>query len=69
MEQKKRTSAVRRDAFIVRIWQKEGQPGWQGWVQHVRSGQSTAVYRAEELVTFIEEQVKYISQTARNGLK
>jgi hypothetical protein len=68
MEQKSRLETTRRDAFIVRIWQEAGQPGWQGWVQHVRTRESAVVRSADELVAFIEEWTDALSGVCPKGL-
>ncbi len=46
-------------SFILRIWWEEEEAGggrhfWRGWVQHVRSGESTYVQDLESLLDFIE---------------
>lgn len=46
--------AAQRDAFIVRVWREEGQTNWQGWVQHVRTGEEVCVRSSGELAAFIE---------------
>ena len=69
MEQEKQLETIRRDAFVVRIWQEAGWPGWRGWVQHIRSGESAAVRDADELVAFIENRVGAATQDAGKGLR
>jgi hypothetical protein len=46
--QSTKSKITRRDSFVIRIWQEEGKPGWKGWVQHARSGESSLIgfYRA-----------------------
>jgi hypothetical protein len=47
-------------SFIIRIWWEEEEASassrrfWRGWVQHVRSGESTYVQDLEGLLVFIE---------------
>ncbi len=41
-------------SFVVRIWRKEGQADWLGWVQHVRTGEEVCVRSLDDLLTFIE---------------
>ena len=45
---------ARRESFLVRIWQEQGQPVWKGWVQHVGSGESALLDNVEELSTFVK---------------
>ena len=58
-----------RDAFIVRIWREEGRPGWRGWVQNVRTGDSAPVQSLDELVAFIEGWTGKLTDPGRKGLK
>ena len=46
--------ATHRDSFVVRIWRQEGQSGWQGWVQHARTGEEACVHSLDELLSFIQ---------------
>lgn len=57
-----------RHSFIVRIWQ-EGQSDWQGWVQHVNTGDSARVRRLDELLAFIERRAGKSEVTIQKGLK
>jgi hypothetical protein len=57
------------DSFVVRIWRQEGSPGWRGWVQHVRSGESVLVQNGEELLAFVEQRTGILTGTGRKGLK
>jgi len=58
-----------RDSFVVRIWREEGRPGWRGWVQHVRSGETALVQSPDELLSFIERRTGKPNGPARRGLK
>jgi hypothetical protein len=58
-----------RNSFIVRISREGSSGGWQGWVQHTRSGESCAVHTLEALWAFIEQQTGNLHFASRNGLK
>jgi hypothetical protein len=58
-----------RDSFIVRIWREAGRPGWLGWVQHARTGESVSVRGPDELLAFIEQRTGILGDSARKGLK
>jgi hypothetical protein len=60
---------TRRDSFVIRIWQEEGKPGWKGWVQHARSGESSLIRDLGDLLAFIERRLGKLDTTARKGLK
>ena len=47
-----------RHSFIVRVWQEDEHPGWRGWVQHVRSGETAYIHNAKDLLVFMERQVE-----------
>jgi hypothetical protein len=58
-----------RNSFVVRICREGDSGGWQGWVQHTRSGESSAVQTLEALWTFIEQQAGTLPFASRKGLK
>jgi hypothetical protein len=58
-----------RNSFIVRISREGDSGGWQGWVQHTRSGKSSAVQTLEALWAFIEQQTGILPLASRKGLK
>jgi hypothetical protein len=58
-----------RDSFIVRISREGNSSGWQGWVQHTRSGESCAVQTLEALWAFIEQQAGTLPFASRKGLR
>ncbi|MBN1138452.1 MAG: hypothetical protein JXM73_17820 [Anaerolineae bacterium] len=60
---------TRRDSFVVRIWQEEGDSDWAGWVQHVNTGESARVRRLDDLLLFIEHCTGKLETTAQKGLK
>ena len=57
-----------RNSFIVRISREGSSGGWQGWVQHTRSGESCAVHTLEALWAFIEQQANTLPFPSRKGL-
>jgi hypothetical protein len=62
-------SVPSRSSFIVRISREGDGGGWQGWVQHTRSGESSAVQTLEALWAFIEQQAGTLPSASRKGLK
>ena len=60
---------VRRNAFVVRVWQEGGRPGWQAWVQHVRSGEAVLVQNGEELLAFVEHRIGKLNSSPPRGLR
>ena len=62
-------SFLTRHSFVVRIWREEGSAGWQGWVQHTRSGESTVSRDLNELLTFVERCTGKLNGTMEKGLK
>lgn len=58
-----------RDSFILRIWRESGKPGWLGWVQHARTGESVSVKNLEALLAFIEHRTGKLTGISRKGLK
>ncbi len=58
-----------RNSFIVRISREGDSGGWQGWVQHTRSGESSAVHTLEALWAFIEQQTGTLPFASRKGLR
>lgn len=57
-----------RHSFVVRIYQEEYVPGWQGWVQHVGTGESAAVRDMDELIAFFQAHLEQAGKVAA-GLK
>lgn len=64
-----RKETTRSDSFVVRIWREKCTPGWKGWVQHARSGESAFVQTVDELLTFVERQTGKLNGARRRGLK
>jgi hypothetical protein len=60
---------TQRESFLVRIWREGDQKGWQGWVQHTRSGESTPVYDLGELQAFLERWTGKLTDKKRQCLK
>jgi hypothetical protein len=58
-----------RNSFIVRISREGDSGGWQGWVQHTQTGESSAVRTLEALWAFIEQQAGTLPCASRKGLK
>jgi hypothetical protein len=54
-----------RHSFVLRIWREEGRPGWKGWVQHARTGESLFVRELGELLTFIEHRTGKLTDLTR----
>lgn len=71
MDEEDRTGVqvTHRDAFVVRIWRERDKPGWQGWVQHADTGESTAVRTTDDLLAFIEKRAGKLREAARKGIK
>jgi hypothetical protein len=62
-------AAAGRHSFVIRIWHAAGRPGWEGWVQHARSGETASVRSVDELVAFIERRAGNLAPTRRDGLR
>jgi len=58
-----------RESFIVRIWQEQGQAGWKGWVQHVRSGDSAFFEDLDDLPTFVKRWTVGLIDEKPQGLR
>ncbi|MBN1137884.1 MAG: hypothetical protein JXM73_14945 [Anaerolineae bacterium] len=54
---------------MVRIWREEGKAGWEGWIQHVGSGESALVRELGELFAFIERRTGELEATMQKGLR
>jgi len=59
--------ANNRHSFILRIWREGQGQEWRGWVQHISSGESTAVQTLVDLWDFIERQKDHLVSQARPG--
>lgn len=47
-----------REVYIVRLWQREdSQADWTGQIQHVSSGEVTAIRDLENLLEFFRRQL------------
>jgi hypothetical protein len=62
-------SHVTRHSFVLRIWREKGGAGWRGWVQHSRSGESTASQDLNELLAFVECRAGRLNGTRDKRLK
>lgn len=60
---------MQRSSFLVRIWREKGQAEWQGWVQHIRSGESAPFTNLGDLLAFIERHSGKLAEPHRKGLK
>ena len=60
---------LRSNSYIIRIWREEDKPGWKGWVQHARTGESAFIQRADEILAFIERYAGKLAESERKGLK
>ena len=58
-----------RHSFVVRVWREKGIPGWRGWVQHTRSGESAPIQNLESLLAFIERRTGKLTSIVSKGLK
>lgn len=59
----------RSNSYIIRIWREEDKPGWKGWVQHARTGESAFIQRADEILAFIERHTGKLAEPPCQGLK
>ena len=57
------------NSFILRIWWKQDQQRWYGWVQHVHSGQTTTIRGLDELDAFIRRVISPPFSQPVKGLK
>jgi hypothetical protein len=64
-----RHSFAVRHSFVVRIWREEGSAVWRGWVQHTRSGESSAAQDLNELLAFVERRTGKLGGTMQKSLK
>ena len=62
-------SPAYRESFIVRIWREKGQPEWQGWVQHVRSGDSAPLQDLQDLISYLERWTAKPAKEEKKGLR
>lgn len=62
-------NAARQESFVLRIWREQSRPGWRGWVQHARSGESAVVHSLAELVAFLEDRCGRLEDDKPQGLK
>ena len=60
---------TQQESFIVRIWREQDPPGWRGWVQHTRSGESAVVRSLDDLVAFFESRTGKLNERERQGLR
>jgi hypothetical protein len=57
------------NSYIIRIWREDDRPGWRGWVQHARTGESAYVHRLDELLAFIERHTGKLTKPTNKGLR
>lgn len=60
---------AQQESFVVRVWREPGWTKWRIWVQHVRSGQSTALQNLDELKPFMECWIASPAKPGKRGLK
>ena len=60
---------ARRESFVVRIWQEQGQSAWKGWVQHVRSGESALLDDVDDVSRFVKRWINRPADERQRGLK
>ena len=60
---------AQRESFIVRIWREKGQPEWQGWVQHVCSGDSASLRDLQDLMSYLERWTAKPTGEEKPGLR
>lgn len=58
-----------RESFVLRIWHENDQSNWQGWVQHVRTGETILVRQIDDLLDFIELWTGKLDRRSDKGLK
>ena len=58
-----------RDSFLIRIWRERDQAHWRGWVQHIRTGDSTSIQDLDELQDFFERYSGKLTKLHHKGLK
>jgi hypothetical protein len=58
-----------RHSFVVRIWRKESNSSWRGWVQHTRTQKSTTVESLEALLDFMEQRAGSLTGTVPKNLR
>ena len=61
-----------RETFVLRLWRETPEcPDWRGQVQNVQTGQIIYVRGPEELLSYIQSQMKGEEQehTHKSGLK
>jgi hypothetical protein len=64
-----RDAKSRSNSYIIRIWREDGKPGWQGWIQHARTGESAFFQRLDDLLAFIERSAGKLTEPKQKGLK
>ncbi|NOZ70843.1 MAG: hypothetical protein GXP38_02845 [Chloroflexi bacterium] len=54
--------------FIIRFWQEPSATGpcWRGVVQHIQSGEQTAINNSSALLTFIQRWVHMSESNSNN---
>ena len=45
---------LNRHSFLVRVWREADSAGWQGSVEHVRTGETATFHSLEELLDFVK---------------
>jgi hypothetical protein len=60
---------AKRDSYLLRIWRPANQADWQGWVQHIQSGETKALQSLSELQAFLERYSGKLQAPPRKGLK
>ena len=69
MEVSVKARQAQRNSFLVRIWRQPDQDEWRGWVQHIRTGESTFVHSLGELQAFMERWAGELQTPPRQGLR
>ena len=60
---------INRHSFLVRIWREGSGSQWQGWVQHIRTGEAVTFRSLNELLDFVQRWEKSQTQEGGRGLK
>ncbi len=60
---------LNRHSFLVRIWREVESAGWQGSVEHVRTGETATFDSLEELLDFVKRWEESEALERGKGLK